>query len=187
MIMVSYNTRPQTKVALSTFLSFYPSLPIIVVDNHSQDGSVGYIQSLPVDGVFLYENVGHGPALDLAIQSTDTPYIFTLDSDTRTHHGGFIEQMSSIFDDDANLFALGLFYYSTPGGTRFGHLPSVHPSAMMMRKSLYLQGRPFVQAGQPVHLAMADARERGNRISGFPIYDYIDHFGGSTRCLRERK
>lgn len=180
MIMVNCNTLPLIKVALESFLSFY-TIPSIVVDNGSTDGSPDYIQSLPVQGVYLDTNITHGPALHLAMTMLHTPYAFTLDSDTVTRRGGFIEPMVEIFNDDPNLFALGSYFLADFGGTRSGPYPMVHPSAMMIRSTLYFQGRPFANSGQPVHLAMADARERGNRISGFPINDYIDHLGGGTR------
>lgn len=182
-IMVNCDTLHFVVPALTSFLSHYPTTHTIVVDNGSTDGSSDYISAHgpPVTAILLPENIGHGPALHQAITQITTPYFFTLDSDTVTHHGGFIELMVSIFDDDPNLFALGAFSLSDFGATRSGELPFVHPSAMMMRRSLYLLGRPFVQAGQPTYFSMADARERGNRISGFPIHNYIDHLGGGTR------
>lgn len=188
-IMVNCDTLRLTRPALTSFLRHYPTLHTIVVDNGSADGSVEYISHLgpPVTSMLLSTNIGHGPALHAAIQHITTPYFFTLDSDTITRRGGFIEPMVSIFNDDTNLFALGAFSLSDFGATRSGTLPTVHPSAMMVRRSLYLLGRPFVHAGQPVHLAMADARERSNRISGFPICDYIDHLGGGTRHVLRSK
>ena len=188
-IMVNCNTLHFVTPALTSFLSHYPTMHTIVIDNGSTDGSAEYISTYgpPITAILLPENTGHGPALHQAIAQITTPYFFTLDSDTVTHHGGFIELMASFFDDDPNLFALGAFFFFDFGATRFGELPFVHPSAMMMRRSLYLLGRPFVQAGQPVYFSMADARDRGNRISGFPIHDYIDHLGGGTRhALKSR-
>lgn len=186
MALASHNTLPLLKEALTTFLGFYPTVPTIVVDNGSKDGSAEYIRNFgaPVTDECLGWNMTHGPALHLAMLLAETPYVFTLDSDTITKRGGFIELMTGMFEDDPNLFALGTLSFSDFRAVRPGKYPTVQPSAMMIRCSMYSQGRPFVQAGQPVHLCMADARSRGNRIAHFPINDYILHLKGGTRLRR---
>jgi len=46
-IIPNYRTRDLIQIAVESLLKFYPTLPMIVIDNGSQDASTEYIRLLP--------------------------------------------------------------------------------------------------------------------------------------------
>lgn len=84
-IIVSYNTKDLTRKAILALResSAHPK-EVIVVDNNSEDGSVGMIRrEFPeVNLIESKENLGFAKANNLAMEKTKEPYIWLLNSDT---------------------------------------------------------------------------------------------------------
>ncbi|MEX0748048.1 MAG: glycosyltransferase, partial [Rhodothermales bacterium] len=99
--VVNFQTPDLIETAVRTFHAYYPGVKLLVVDNGSQDDSRSVIQRLARDlglgiaPLLLASNQYHGPAMDVAIHSLDTEFIYLFDSDTETHKGGFLEEMVS--------------------------------------------------------------------------------------------
>lgn len=187
-VIVNYDTLKFTRICVESLFLFYPGIELVLVDNGSTDGSRDYIRLLAeqepnVSCILNEENWTHGPALHQGIVAAKTSLILVLDSDTYLVKGGFLELMAEQFRKDPRLFALGLLSHNDMSGTRPGPYPCVHPSSMMIQKSLYVKGRPFQRSGQPAAAAMADARGRGDHLEKFPIRDYVKHRGGATRTI----
>ncbi|WP_433735842.1 glycosyltransferase [Pseudomonas putida] len=89
--LVNYKTLELTKTCLTLLQTALrgTGVPVIVVDNHSDDASSQYLRSL--DWIELIErkhtgpeagNIAHGRALDLALARVETDYLFLLHTDT---------------------------------------------------------------------------------------------------------
>lgn len=187
-VMVSFDTLMVTQRSVDSLLEFYPELKLILIDNHSTDGSWEWIQQLSqakgsVSSARMPDNLTHGPALHRGVMAVRTPYVLTLDSDIKVLRGGFVELMAQAFEKDPKLFAIGPKGTADVSGTRKGGYPLVHPAVMMMSVVRYRMGRPFRHAGQPVAEAMADARRRNDHMKSFPVWDYVKHYGGATRSV----
>jgi len=195
-VIVSLNTYELTRRAADSLVRFYPSIPLIMVDNGSIDQTPAYIQACGVarketECVFLPQNVGHGPALHMAAEKATTPYLFTLDSDCVVEEGGFLELMVECFRDES-VYAVGDLLYVRSSDCLMDtreplawpeFTPYICPYMGLYRLSMYKQIRPFVHHGGPALFNMVDARERNWKCVSFPVRDYISHLGGGTWSL----
>ena len=82
-IIVNYKTAALTKACYNTFRAAYPTLPLILIDNYSRDKSTAYIRAIGESDplttpVFHTTNLGHGPAMAVAIKSIKTPFVLSL-------------------------------------------------------------------------------------------------------------
>jgi glycosyltransferase involved in cell wall biosynthesis len=192
-IVVNYRTLENTAHCVESWLGFYPELPLILVDNGSADDSTIYIQRMAsshsnIQNILNDFNNHHGPGMHQAIQTTRTPFVFLLDSDTIVHTGGFLEQMLSEFAHDPNLYALGRlahknrYGFSVQPGTR-RYIRYIDPYAMLLDRRKYFQLRPFFHHGAPCIHNMQDAARSGFHVSDYPIQEFIWHAGRGT-CSR---
>ncbi|MBK5418151.1 glycosyltransferase [Pseudomonas sp. TH31] len=89
--LVNYKTLELTKTCLAFLQEALrgTGVPVIVVDNNSNDASSDYLRTL--DWIQLIErksscpeagNIAHGRALDLALDHVETDYLFLLHTDT---------------------------------------------------------------------------------------------------------
>lgn len=200
-VITNYKTEHLTKQCLRTLLQYYPHAPVVLIDNNSQDSSTGYVKRAAdrhtnVEALMIApKTIGHGPAMHKAImQCVDTPFVFTLDSDCIVHSGGFIELMREKLLADPNLYALGWLRHvdkhsGVPIEWHLQHPPKekfcayVHPSAMMLRKSMYIELPPFFNHGAPCLQNMREAEVRGLGLEAFPIRDWVEHLKAGTRRL----
>lgn len=204
-IITNYKTLHLTRQCLTTLLKHYPHTPVVLIDNHSQDESTGYVKRAArrysnVEALLIGpRTIGHGPAMHKAItQCTDTPFVFTLDSDCIVHKGGFLEQMRLKLLEDPNLYALGWlrhvdkhsgvpleWHSKRPPKGRF--CAYIHPSAMMLRKSVYMELPSFFNHGAPCLQNMREAEARGYGLEAFPIREYVEHLKAGTRRMYNGK
>lgn len=195
-LMVHYNTPDLLRTAVSSFVSIYPEIPLLVVDNGSELGpdtegrmTLDHLENefgTSVGGSLtihrLSKNIFHGPAMDLALRSLiDTPYAFILDSDTRTHTRGFLEKMSAKFSADHSTYAVGYLEkvnergFKDPDG-----MPILLTPFMLIDRLRYLEHPPFIHHGQPVLANFRSAQDAGLRLQAFPIETYVDHLWRGT-------
>lgn len=195
-VIVSLNTYELTRKAADSLVRAYPDIHLVLIDNYSTDQTLEYLllcsQRKSTKCIQLEENVGHGPALHIAATTwTDTPYLFTMDSDCEVKVGGFLEQMLEHLEDP-NVYAVGdLDYVNISSGQ--GHaripvdspewVPYVHPYAGLYRLSMYKVIRPFIHHGAPALYNMEDAHAQGWKCVNFPIADYVTHLVAGTRRM----
>jgi GT2 family glycosyltransferase len=90
-IIVNYNSLPALRTCLdSIILSTAPPLEILIVDNHSQDGSVEYLQKLKLPSVrtiYNQTNLGFTKACNQGIQSADGDHLVTMNPDVIVSKG----------------------------------------------------------------------------------------------------
>lgn len=192
-IIVNHNTAHLAKTAISTFRKFY-SIHIVLIDNASQPDCVEELEDLQQEfnNITLIkntENVGHGPAMHQAILLAETPYIFTLDSDTETFKCVFLEKMLLKFDEQENLYAIGWQRHVNANGISGDYsinknlTPYIHPYAMLIERAKYLTLPQFANTGAPCTLNMQMAYQVGYTFYDFPIDKYIKHLIAGTRRL----
>lgn len=185
-VVVNFDTLGLTRVCVRSFRSHYSQLPFFLINNGGPLDGVKNIQVIENKS-----NVGHGPALHQGILLTQTRYVFTLDSDTETREGGFLEAMAKAFEKDPKLFAIGSLWRVNPGGVRHKDEGAackrglgydyVHPYAALLDKEKYGELKPFQHRGAPAIQLMIDAVQKGYRLANFPIDNYIWHKTAGTR------
>lgn len=197
-VIVNFKTKQLLRRAYRSFRKFYPTVRVIFVDNGSMDQSREFVKEAGArphnSFILLDKNAGHGPAMHKAIQQVDTPYVLTLDTDTETLRGGFLELMVKRMKADDNLYALGWRRWvdrisGVPKEWHLKHPPAkkfvsyVHPSAALYRVSMYHTLQPFFYHGAPCLGNMVRAEKRGLKTLPFPIRDYVKHLKAGTRRM----
>jgi hypothetical protein len=197
-ILVNFKTKRLTKQALTTFLDYYSSVHVILVDNGSHDDSTNLVRQAGkvypgVTSVLYDTNIGHGPAMHNAIKQSTTDYVFTLDSDCIVQRVGFLEQMLERAQS-GNLYAIGWrrwvdrltgvpleWHIEKPPAKKF--IPYIHPCASLYNRRMYHQLYPFTHHGAPCIINMREATSKQFKMQSFPIFDYIKHLKAGTRRM----
>lgn len=194
-VVINYKTEKLTRQCVETFRTHYPTTPLIVVDNGSDDDSTLYIRTLTDDHTTIIlnsNNLGHGPAMHQEILALTTPYFFTLDSDCITRKGRFLELMLERFKLNSNLYAIGWLRHVNPisgvasSCRRYcgrNLVPYIHPSAALHDRSKYLTLSPFYHRGAPCIDNMREATAKGYDLESFPIEKYVKHLVAGTRRM----
>jgi len=187
--IINFQTPDLTRLTLTTFKSFYPSIPVLLIDNGSQDESVEVLRELSAKHAMVmpllnHRNRHHGPAMDQALRLIQTEYALILDSDVRVKKKGFLEGMLDIFRSEPDCYAAGTKIwvndrgFNVPEGTD-AH-PYVRPVCMLLRTRLYLELTPFEWHGAPCLANMIAASARHLRLVNYDLEEYIDHEGQGT-------
>lgn len=184
--IINYKTLDLTKALVESLLKFYPDLPILLIDNGSNDESTEYIRTLDcknVKPIFNEYNWGHGPALNQALTSANSRYVLTLDSDCKVLKRGWIEQMLEAFRKNKNLYAIGQLLRVDARGfnNQTGDISYVHPSTAIFDTAKYATLKPMFHHGAPCLQNMIDAGERGYDLADFPnLRSFVSHQDGGT-------
>jgi glycosyltransferase involved in cell wall biosynthesis len=196
-VIVGFNTQKLTDQAVRSLRTLYLELPMIVVDNGSQDGSIASLAKLAkeckITPLYNKVNIGHGPALHQAILLADTPLILMFDSDCVANRAGFIEAMWAQLEADELMYATGWkrwvdrisgvpleWFVSTPPDlTQF--CPYVHPCCGLYKRSTYLKLPPAIHHGAPLLENMRAAVDQGYRLGEFAFSEYVTHLVAGTR------
>lgn len=186
--VVNYQTPDLLETAVRSFHRAYPAVPLLILDNGSQDDSPARLAALcrdlgpPVTPLFLDENIYHGPAMHRALTHLTAPYVYLFDSDTETRRGGFLERMVAALEADPRHYAAGHVVRVNRRGFADpkGSIPVPASAYMMLRRAVYLQLPPFIHHGLPVLQNCAAAAREGYRLVDVPIEDYVTHFGRGT-------
>lgn len=122
-VSVNYNTVDLIKLCVEKVIQC-SDMPfeMVIVDNNSTDGSREYLRNQK--GVRLIEldkNIGHGPALDIAMKHVRSKYTIVIDSDAHPIHKNW---MSRMIDPITNEVAASGIYH---------HRNYVHPACMAFK------------------------------------------------------
>lgn len=185
-VIINYQTPDLLETAVVSFKEHYPGTSLMIVDNGSKDHSPKLIQKLAnelpeTEAVLLETNIYHGPAMDEILKNhVETKYVFFLDSDTETHTKGFLEEMSSIADDE-KVYAVGQIIKVNDRGFKDENGFEVILTPYLFLKAEYYDPLPpFVHHGQPTIYNFKEAHERGLKLENFPISEYIHHHWRGT-------
>lgn len=84
-IIVTYNSKEDLKECLPSVLNQdYPAFEVIIVDNHSEDGTVEFVErySPQIQSISNNENLGCAQANNIGINATKAKYVVILNPDT---------------------------------------------------------------------------------------------------------
>lgn len=187
-VVIHYQTPDLVDLAVRSFRQCYPEVPLLIVDNGSQDHSRQVIEALittvggPTQALWMPRNLYHGPAMHRAMEEVDTPYVYFFDSDTETHRGGFLEPMIAALE--ANPMAYGAGRVVTVDRRRGFRKPEGMPVLatpyMLLRRALYFRLPPFIHHGLPTIENFRAAEQAGYHLLPFPIETYVHHLGRGT-------
>ena len=189
-VVINFKTPDLTCRAVTTFRSFYPSVPTLIIDNGSHDGSLAVLEALQRENAHSTEilrnrrNLHHGPAMNQALQLLHSPAILFLDSDCEVVRGGFLEQMYALGMEQPAHYAVGKRivmnrrgFDEPEGGTG---IPYIRPICMLVKRELYLTLPPFERHGAPCLRNMIAASARGYLMVNFAVEEYVRHQGRGT-------
>jgi hypothetical protein len=187
-VVINFQTLDLTGRAVSSFRRFYPAIPLLLIDNGSADQNADRLSRLDPTGlttlVLNPENIHHGPAMDQAIRSMATTFVFFLDSDCEVKAGGFLERMIADLSGDESAYAAGKRIFMNARGfdtaeSADAH-PYIRPICMTLKRDLYLQLPPFQKHGAPCLTNMIAAAARGFKLVHIPVEEYVNHDGRGT-------
>lgn len=183
--VVNYQTPDLLDTAVRSFNPFYPNVPLMIVDNGSQDASREAVSLLQEDhasvtALLLDGNRYHGPAMDLALRHLESDYVFFLDSDTETRKGGFLEDMVALCEPP-DVYGVGQITSVNRRGfaVRSG-LPVLVSAYMLIDRKRYLELPPFIHHGLPTLQNFRAADKAGLRLAEYPIDEFVEHLGRGT-------
>jgi len=189
-VIINFRTPDLTKRAVASLRSFYPSLPLLLIDNGSKDESCRTLEQLrgasPASTTLLLNesNRHHGPAMDQAVHNVTTPFVLFLDSDCEVFRGGFVEAMLALAAENPRAYIVGKKIFMNDRGfdvpERPGANPYIRPICMLVRREHYLQFPPFERHGAPCLANMRAAHVSGFGLIHFPVEDYLRHEGRGT-------
>jgi len=189
-VIINFRTPSLTRRAFATLRSFYPDLPILLIDNGSGDSSLEELSQLARDNperttlLANRRNIHHGPAMDQALATVPSQYVLFLDSDCAVLRGGFLEEMVELCNRKAARYAVGKMTWMNGRGfdvaEHAGGHPYIRPICMLIKRELYLELPPFERHGAPCLRNMLAAREKKLELVDFPIEDYVRHVGRGT-------
>ena len=191
-VVVNFETEELIKNAVNSFRKFYPTIPLVIVDNNSTDGSRDWIRKQKNEFtrvVLNRSNKGHGPALHREFLRADTKYVFTFDSDVEFLRGGLLESMAALIRD---AYAIGWLRWVNFDGVAVDekkpfdkekYCPYIHPYSALYDRDIYLTLSPFVNNGAPAVFNMRDANKRGLEVVPFYLAPYVKHLVAGTRRM----
>ena len=112
-VIINFQTSALVERAVTSLRRYYPSLPLLLIDNGSHDDSVDVITRLKSESaeyteiILNQENIHHGPAMDQGLRLAKTPFVFVLDSDCVVLREGFIEQMVALLQQSPTHYITG--------------------------------------------------------------------------------
>ncbi len=185
-VCINFQTSDLLEVAVESFRKFYPTTPLLLVDNGSKDASTEKIRQLEkkyagsTRSLLIEKNIFHGPAMHLAINTVSNEHVFFLDSDTETRQGGFLEKMAAELTSQ-KVYAVGrVATVNNRGFHSDKGTPIVLSPYMMLRRKLYHDFPPFEHRGMPTLRNFTAAQRQGYVLKSFPVEKYIAHFGRGT-------
>ena len=189
-VIINYKTPDLLRRAAGSLRVYYPSHPLLLIDNGSNDGSLAVMEEFKRKSQDCTEilrnrrNLHHGPAMDQASHFAQSQYVLFLDSDAEVIKGGFIESMLSLAGQDLRSYAIGKRIYMNRRGfdvtESSGAIPYIRPILMLVRRELYLTLPRFRRHGSPCLENMKEASRRGLGLIDFPVEEYIVHHGRGT-------
>lgn len=189
-VIINYKTIDLTQTAVESFRLYYPSVPLLLIDNGSNDEStiflMEYHEIFPqiTELIVNDKNIHHGPAMDMALQHLKSSLVLFIDSDCNVHTGGFLERMTALMQEDPNNYIIGKKIYMNKRGfdteKQSKAIPYVRPYCMLVKRNSYIKLPKFTRHGTPCLKNMEAAASLGLNLINFPIENFIHHHGRGT-------
>jgi len=180
------------RLSLTSLLNYYQSIKVLIVNGSPNDRSGKWLHYMAAqhDNVTVWDRTGydsHGVAMHEAVKlKVLTDYVLMLDSDVIIRRGGFIEMLLGAFA--ADVFATGALMNVTRSGYAIGPpkdesdvLRYIHPSTAMFDTWKYKSMKTnFADHGAPCVYPMIEAADRGLRVVGLPVANFVMHLSGAS-------
>ena len=152
-LTVNWNTSTFLRDLIRGVRMYSPGADLVVVDNASTDESRNVIRDQHVRAVMLPINLGHGPAMDIAVSRVKTEFFATLDVDAFPIRADWLDVLRAELDR-GNIVVGGHM-----------HRGFAHPSMLAMRtRDFRERNHSFIrshwQKGEFVHGKSWDVAER---------------------------
>jgi glycosyltransferase involved in cell wall biosynthesis len=189
-IIINFKTLDLTRRATRSLRAFYPTLPLLLIDNGSDPATRDGIEELRreyADSTSLHQNpqnIFHGPAMDQGMHLVKSDFVLFIDSDCEILRAGLVEGMMELTGCDQSVYAVGhkigmdMRGFDVVGNP--GAIPYIRPYCMLVRRKLYLSLPPFVHHGAPCLENMREASRCGYLLMEFPVLDFVRHAGRGT-------
>jgi len=184
-VIINYKTPDLTSRAVNTFVTAYPNISILLIDNGSGDIGDELLAVIESNTSTLQlivnpTNLHHGPAMHQAMGLITTPFVLFLDSDCIVEEGGFIELMTHALSQHETQYAAGSLLHVNKRGflvdsNKRGAIPYIHPYCMMVKHALYATLPPFELHGTPVLRNLLGAAKKGFRCVEIALEPYVTH------------
>jgi glycosyltransferase involved in cell wall biosynthesis len=196
-LICQYKTYDLIRLTVESLLVFYPTIKIVVADNSPEDRSGQWLRYKSAK----YPNIqvvrgdkSHGVAMHTAImRDVQTKYVLLLDSDVIFKRGGVIEMMRQEIKLGGivgvhETFATGSLMNVTRKNHACGDpqdendvLRYIHPSCGMYDVEIYKSMEAeFVDHGAPCVYPTLEAEEKGYKVVGVNVGDYVMHLSGAS-------
>jgi len=142
--IVNFNGLRFLKKLLSTIKQNIQPNEVVIWDNASVDNSKSFLKEQ--EGIkvhFSSKNIGHGPAMNEALNLCKSEIILYLDCDTYVVKGGLKEMLLTIFEDE-NVGVVG----QRSARTRDWWYPYFHPCCFAIRRDCLKEAK-FCNSGAP--------------------------------------
>lgn len=144
-IIISYNTKKLTVGCLNSIQKYLKDLDyeIIVVDNHSTDGSLQILQNRSdIQLISLKENLGFGRANNLAVKKAKGEFLLLLNSDTKFFDHSFAKNYNKLIKYPNNVYGALLKNADDSVQNSFGYIPTI---GRVIAQFLFLDDFPVVK------------------------------------------
>jgi glycosyltransferase involved in cell wall biosynthesis len=192
-VIINFRTPDLLRRAVRSFRTYYPAIPLLLIDNGSHDGCDTVMRELQrqspdrTELLLNRQNLHHGPAMDQALHHVRTQYVLFLDSDSEVVQGGFLEGMLGVAKSDDAHYAIGKKIFMNRRGFDVsepaGGMPYIRPMCMLVHRERYLLLPPFERHGAPCLTNMHAAVDRGFAVLHFPVEEYVFHAGRGTASI----
>lgn len=190
-VTVVFNTKELIKRAYVSIRKFHPTMRIIIVDgSDTTEKGVAckkYTKSLEdsfTKVIHVNYNIGHGRGLVLGIQSVQTSFFLTFDSDIEMLKSP-LQAMLNMMEDDT--YAVGYTEKTDLGGHDFGARPEhakegsmryLHPYFSLIQLKEYKKYLPFIHHGAPAVNTCLDIHRRGLSDKVIKEFPGLGHSAG---------
>lgn len=187
-VIVHFRTFELTRMAIWSLKTNYPDMKLIVVENHSGDGSLEMLNDLAgtlknVSVLPMNKHVHHGPGMDAAINECVDKWILVCDSDCIVYRPHVVEAMLSKVSDKT--YMIGKMHLLDTNGffankKTFPIVKYIHPHFALVRKEFYSMFQPFEKHGSPCLTNEIQAQRDGFELVDFPVNEYVYHIERGT-------
>lgn len=166
---MNFRTKDLTRQAVGSLLAQPDTAEVIVVDNNSQDDSVGFLRTrfadAPVRVVVAADNLGFGRAVNIAARDARTPILAVLNSDAHLEPGS-LTPLRNVLHGDPRVGIVAPFVY-LPDGSLQADAHGAFPSLTTLIRRTNRRPPDTLTPDWVSGVALAVRRDEFVRLGGF--------------------
>jgi len=199
-VTLFYKTKDLIDLSIKSFRKYYPSIPLVIVDNSDGDDCTIALRDFVNNDNYstLIEtgsNLGHGAGLDVGIRNVSSKLIYIFESDVFMKVPGLIEELISIVGDKTyGVSEIHWVTYDKPFSDvsrdfiERKKMRYIWIYAGLLSKDKYLEFPPLGNDQKtnafPIGETMRSIHDKGDDelLVDFDLSKYVTHLYGGTRC-----